>query len=221
VSSGLDIPQVVRNKANAAGATDWLDDLPRMIEQLEQKWAISVGRAYPDPTEAYVAEALLTDGTQAVLKLIVPRDGQSARHEITALELAQGRGCALLFHHDESAGALLMERLGPALHDLGLPIEQRHEILCATVEQLWRPAPGCGLPTGAEKARWLSAHIVATWNELDRPCSEHAVEHALACAESRESAHRDESSVLVHGDAHEWNVLQSSTDGFKLVDPTA
>ena len=41
---------------------------------------------------------------------------------------------------------------------------------------------------------------------------------AVACAERRIAAHDDERAVLVHGDVHQWNVLQAG-DGFKLVDP--
>ena len=54
--------------------------------------------------------------------------------------------------------------------------------------------------------------------ELDRPCSERAVEHALACATRRGDAHRDETAVLVHGDVHQWNALEAGRE-FKLVDP--
>ena len=43
------------------------------------------------------------------------------------------------------------------------------------------------------------------------------VGHALACAARRIAAHDDERAVLVHGDVHQWNVLESA-DGFKLVD---
>jgi streptomycin 6-kinase len=74
------------------------------------------------------------------------------------------------------------------------------------------------LPTGADKARWLADFIATSWDELDRPCSEKAVDHGLACARRREQAHRDERSVVVHGDVHQLNALQSR-DGFKLVDP--
>jgi streptomycin 6-kinase len=44
------------------------------------------------------------------------------------------------------------------------------------------------------------------------------VEHALVSARRRERAHRDEKAVLVHGDVHQLNALQSD-GGFKLVDP--
>ena len=81
-----------------------------------------------------------------------------------------------------------------------------------------RPAPGCGLPSGADKGRWLIDAMTASWAELDRPCSERAVEHALACARRRIAAHDDERAVLVHGDVHQWNAL-ASRDELKLVDP--
>jgi streptomycin 6-kinase len=85
---------------------------------------------------------------------------------------------------------------------------------------VWRPAPGVDLPTGAEKAAWLAGYIATTWEELDRPCSERAVADALACAERRRAAHDDERAVLVHGDVHEWNALQTiDRSSYKLVDP--
>jgi streptomycin 6-kinase len=91
-------------------------------------------------------------------------------------------------------------------------------ILVAAAARIWRPAPECGLPSGAAKALWLSEFIARLWEELDRPCSERAVDDALACASRRGDAHRDETAVLVHGDVHEWNALEAGA-GFKLVDP--
>ena len=245
---------MVRNKALAAGAERWLDDLPGLIASLERDWRITVGRPFPDATEAFVAEAVPSaedgpsaetgllrrwafcgrDGPSAetgpsakavpssVLKLMIPRPGDHARNEITVLRLAGGDGCARLLRADEARGALLLERLGRPLEQLGLPLARRHEILCATAARVWRQAPGCGLPTGADKGRWLTDFITATWLELDRPCSERAVEYALACAARRVAAHDDERAVLVHGDVHQWNVLEAGADvklGFKLVDP--
>ena len=214
----LDVPAVVREKAHAVGATAWLDALPRLVERLEEDWQLTVGRAYPDSTEALVAEVSCADGTPAVLKLIVPRGGDAAAHEITVLRLADGDGCARLLRADVARGALLVERLGRPLYQLELPVERRHEILLAAARRVWGPAPDCGLPTGAEKARALAAFIASRWEELDRPCSRSAVDHALACAGRRGRAHRDDAAVLVHGDVHQWNALEFG-DGFKLVDP--
>jgi len=209
---------VVQEKALAVGAAHWLDELPEIIAGLEHDWSIAVGRPYETSTEAFVAEASLADGTPAVLKLMIPRPGDHARNEITVLKLTAGEGCARLLRDDEARGALLLERLGSSMHDLGLPIGQRHEILAGVAARVWRPAPGAGLPTGAAKGRWLAGYITATWEELGHPCSERAVDYALACAGRRVAAHDDERAVLVHGDVHEWNALRAG-DGFKLVDP--
>jgi streptomycin 6-kinase len=209
---------VVRNKALAAGAGQWLHGLPALVADLERDWSVSVGRAYDDSTEAFVAEATLADGGPAVLKLHIPRPGRHAENEITVLRLSADGGCARLLNADPTRGALLLERLGRPLSELGLPLPERLQILCATAARVWRPAPGCGLPTGAGKARRLAGYIQKTWEELGRPCSERAAAHALACAQSRGAAHDDERAVLVHGDVHQWNALQSP-GGFKLVDP--
>jgi streptomycin 6-kinase len=212
------VPATVRAKAVGAGAARWLDELPALIAALERDWSCVVGRVYADATEAYVADVTVDGGTPAVLKLLVPRAGDAAANEITVLRLAGGDGCARLLRHDQARGALLLERLGPSLYELGLPIRQRHEILTGVARRVWRPAPDCGLPTGAAKGRWLADFIASTWDELDRPCSARAVEHALACASRRIRAHDDERAVLVHGDVHQWNTL-TANGGYKLIDP--
>lgn len=214
----VNVPAVVREKALAVGAAAWLDGLPELIRAIEDDWDISVGQPYRGSTEAFVAEAACGDGTPVVLKLLVPRDRVAAAHEATVLRLADGEGCPRLLAEDVARGALLLERLGRSLYELRLPFERRHEILLSAAVRIWRPAPDCGLPTGAAKARWLAEFITTMWEELDRPCSEHAVDHALRCATRRGKAHRDETAVLVHGDVHQWNALEAA-GGFKLVDP--
>ncbi|MDH3687049.1 MAG: aminoglycoside phosphotransferase family protein [Myxococcales bacterium] len=212
------VPEVVRNKAIAAGAESWLTELPRLVADLERAWSISVGRSFSDATEAFVAEATRHDGTAAVLKLLIPREGDAARDEITVLRLANGSGCARLLRADEARSALLLERLGPSLFELALPLERRHEILSTAAALLWRPAPECGLRTGAAKGEWLIEFASRLWDELGRPCSERAIDYARSCARNRIRAHDDERAVLVHGDVHQWNALESA-GGFKLIDP--
>jgi len=212
------VPAVVRNKAEASGVAPWLAALGDLVAGLERDWSIRVGAAYQDATEAYVARATLADGTPAVLKLMIPRPGEHARREITVLRLVGGQGCVRLLRADEARGALLLERLGRSLSGLALSLQDRLEILVNATEQVWRPAAGCGLPTGADQARKLAGYIAAAWAELGRPCSARAVDHALACAARRLAAHDDERAVLVHGDVHQWNALRDDS-GFKLVDP--
>ena len=142
----IEVPPVVRNKALAAGAERWLADLPELIAELEREWSLEVGPTYDGGTEAFVAEAALDDGSPAVLKLLIAREGDDARNEITVLHLAGGDGCPRLLRADAARGALLLERLGRSLCELALPIERRHEILCvaaASVSGAPRPIAGC------------------------------------------------------------------------------
>ncbi len=114
------MPTVARRKALTVGAGRWIDDLPMLVQSLEREWTMTVGSAYGDATEAFVARATLRDGTPAVLKLVIPRSGEAAHHEITVLRLAGGEGCVRLLRSDARRGALLLERLGRSLHDLAL-----------------------------------------------------------------------------------------------------
>ena len=214
----INIPLVLRNHAVAAGAERWLRDLPALVNHLEEQWDITVGRPLAGATEAYVAEVATGAGQPAVLKILVPLSGTRARHEITALRLADGQGCVALLRDDPGLGALLLEWLGPSLFELGVPIVRRQEILCDTAARVWRPASDHGLPTGADRARRLAAWVTESWERLNHPCSERAIEDALGCARRRATAHDDERAVLVHGDLHQLNALQAGA-GFKLIDP--
>jgi streptomycin 6-kinase len=222
VREDLWIPPAVEAKARRFGADSWLAGLRDLIAGLERDWSITVGFPFSDATEAYVAEATRADRELVTVKLMIPRPGDQLANEVTALRLARGAGLVELLDADESRGAMLLERLGPNIAGYELPLEYRLKIFTWLATSVWRPAPGCGLPTGADKGRWLIEFITRMWPELDRPCSEAAVEHALACAERRIAAHDDERAVLVHGDIHQWNTLRVDDDprtGFKLVDP--
>ncbi|WP_205706797.1 aminoglycoside phosphotransferase family protein [Kineococcus vitellinus] len=212
------ISQVLHDHAVAAGAERWLDELPRLLAHLERQWDITVAHPLTGATEAYVAEATTVAGRPVVLKVLMPLRGGGTRHEITALRLADGQGTVALLRDDPEVGALLLERLGPPLFELGLPTARRHDILCDTAARVWRPAAGCGLPTGADRARQLAALVTTSWEDLDRPCSLRAIEYALSCARRRAAGHDDERAVLVHGDVHQLNALQAGAQ-FKLVDP--
>lgn len=210
----------MRAKALEAGAQAWLAALPGLITELAGRWALRLGSAFADATEAYVVEATLLDGRPAVLKLHVPHRGDAAAHEITVLRLAAGQGCARLLDSDVTRGALLVERLGPAMSGLGIPQPRRLEMLCDLAAAVWRrPGTDLPLPTGAIKAGQLAASIRRRWPELGEPCSRRAVDHALAALDSRRRAYDPARAVLQHGDVHQWNALRTDDGGFRLVDP--
>jgi streptomycin 6-kinase len=213
-----ELPPAAYNKARAVGADAWLAQLPEILHELEQSWEIQIGAPYADATEAFVARATTADGGPAVVKVLIPSEGTAAAREIEVLRRTDGDGCVRLLRDDVTRGALLLERLGRSLSELGWPVERRLDVLCSAASCVWRPAPESGLPSGADEARRLTEFITTKWVQLDRPCSERALDHALVCASRRLAAHRDERAVLVHGDVHQWNALEAA-DGFKLVDP--
>ena len=222
------VPDPVRTKAEQLGAGWWVDELPMFAAEVTTRWGCTVRRWMTDGTEAVVAEVERTDGSAAVLKLPIPRAEPLARNEILVLRAAAGEGCARLIRADPDLGrgrsAILMELLGPAMVDCGLPIGRRHRILVDAAARLWRPPDDDllgTLPDGRTKAEGLATYITEMWETLGRPCSERAVAHALACARSRAAAHDPDRAVVVHGDVHQWNALRDPArpDRFKLVDP--
>jgi streptomycin 6-kinase len=202
-----DLPATVRARARDAGASAWLENLPELAAALASEWGLRLGAPFRDATEAYVVEATRRDGTPAVLKVLIPRRGIRSDHEIAFLEAAAGDGCCRLLAHDAARGALLVERLGPAMSDLS----------CRS-RAASRSSPPCprgvashhgGSRTGAARAERMSRYISAKWTELGEPCTREAVEQALAAAESRRRAHTPDRAVLVHGDIHQWNALRA------------
>jgi streptomycin 6-kinase len=222
-SDPLEIPEKVRRNAALMGDTGraWLADLPQQIVELESRWAIKIGQPVRRGSEAFVAEARTSDGLDVIVKIVVPGT-DPARQELRILRTARGAGYAKLIHSDEVNNAMLLEKLGPPLHEFHFPEDRQIQIICATLRDAWMPPfEGHPFATGADKAVELSHIVSSHWNSLGRPCSERAIELALLYAEKRRRAFDPARSVLVHGDAHEWNTLRApgSATGFKFVDP--
>jgi streptomycin 6-kinase len=223
-NASIDIPDKVRRTALARGEDGlaWLSALGCLVAELEREWNLSVGRTFSGGTEAFVAEAVMVDGRQGVLKIAIPGLDPSGR-ELRTLLAANGRGYVQVLRHDAARGVMLLERLGPQLHELDLPLDRQIEIICATLQDAWRPLPeGLKLMSGAERARHLAAFIEASWPALGNPCSERAIDKAFCFAEVRREAFDPEHAVLAHGDAHAWNTLLvpgGDQRTFKFVDP--
>lgn len=216
----LDVPGEVRNKVLAEGNAAWLEELPSVVESLARDWVLTVGATLRGGHAAFVAEVSLADGTAAVLKIGVPGTRRELGFETAALLLAGGRGCASLLRHDVSRGALLLERLGPALYDIVADPATRHDMLCDCAARLWRPVSAdIDLPSGADLARRYAELLPRLWEDTGRPCSRATVEDAAACLDSRRRAHDERHAVLVHGDVHDLNALQAADGTFKLIDP--
>jgi streptomycin 6-kinase len=223
-AAALQIPDRVRRKAVAVGEAGvaWLAGLDGLVRDLATEWHLSIGRTLSGGTESFVAKTRTAEGQDAVLKIAIPGLDPTAS-ELRTLLAARGRGYARVFRHDAARGAMLLERLGCQLNELGLPIDAQIEAICVTLLEAWTPLPeGARFMTGAEKARSLADFIEMAWRDLGEPCSARTIEMACSFADVRRRAFDPQTAVLAHGDAHAWNTLVARGDGprrFKFVDP--
>jgi streptomycin 6-kinase len=158
MTRSLDVPELVQQRAIANGAAGrrWLADLPELVRALAEKWGLTLGQSLRGGTASFVAAATDGAGRPRVLKVAMPLDMQeieSFRHSVLVHQLADGRGCARLYDHDDSAPAMLLERLGPNLADLALPLPRLLETIVTTLCGFWRPIDDrCALPSAVDKA---------------------------------------------------------------------
>ncbi len=214
-------PEAVQLRAKSQGAVaqHWLQQLPTTIQDLCDKWDLTVGTALDGGTESIVLPATRTDGTLAILKIGMPNVCNVA-NEALILELANGQGYAKLYALESDHNAMLIERLGPQLAAANLSIDAQIHTICTTLQAAWHPLTNShGFMTGAEKAQWLATFIETTWRELGRPCSKPVIATALDFCAQRITAHATADCVLVHGDAHEHNTLTADENTYKFVDP--
>jgi streptomycin 6-kinase len=221
----VDISAEVRRKVEALGdkGRRWVEDLPETVRRLEQMWNIAVRASFAGGSVAYVAGATTADDTPVVLKLAMPdglRGNGDWRRELDAVRLGQGRGYVGLLAFDVDVRAMLLERLGPPIADLGLSIEEQISDIATTVSLGWqRPADTAAWRTGFEQAVFLGRCIDEWWQSLDEPCPRIVIETALDCVRRRADAFDLSTAVMIHGDAHSWNVLDCPAGGYRLIDP--
>lgn len=219
----LQIPEIVRARALLRGEEGrrWLDDLPARIASLAHDWDLDAGGVLAGGTDALVVSCRTRDRHEVVLKVMMPGLAPG-NDQVRALLAFGGRGYVTVLRHDPDRNAILMEKLGPQLSELGLPVSAQIEAICATLRQTWSAAPDAGgFMTGAEKADSLATFIAELWREFEGVCSQRAVDLAYDFAALRRKAFDPDTCVLAHGDAHAANTLAVPGDEghFKFIDP--
>ncbi|WP_157911766.1 aminoglycoside phosphotransferase family protein [Alteribacter populi] len=221
------VSKFVQQKAKSLGyeGEKWLYHLKDTIYDLEQRWGIRIEKTLEGGSEAFVAEVSAHDGGNAILKLVMPQmEGNSVlEQEVEALRIVNGDGYVRLINEDMNQRALLLERLGKPLHQLGYSTKEEIKIICSTLKQSWKPIQQSHhLQSIHDLIEWFTNFIPALWKDLGKPCSKELIDQSLTFLESRLTNIDLKKAVLVHGDAHSGNILQNPTEPqplFKLIDP--
>ncbi|MFP2907095.1 aminoglycoside phosphotransferase family protein [Pyxidicoccus sp. 3LFB2] len=224
MASLLDIPDVVRRRALAKGAEGqaWLQALPSQVDSIARQWGLTLSGVMQGGTEAVVVAATTQEGEEAVLKVVMPGLEHSAR-ELQTLLYANGRGYVRVLRHDSAHCALLLEKLGPQLSELGLAPAVQIEHLCQTLLEAWRDIPDATpFQSGAQKAESLALFIEDLQARAATPWPRDIIDTALRFAHARHAAFTPRHAVLSHGDCHSQNTLLVPGEDprrFKFIDP--
>lgn len=215
------LPGPARRRAEAQGRAgrDWLEALPARVEEVARRWRLDLDTVLDGGSESLAVAAVCADGRRAVLKMAPPW-ADVAGPQTRILQAAQGRGYAELYAVDATLGALLIERLGRRLDQMGWTPDAEMAALCAVFREAWtvRVDPA-GLMDGRAKAQSLIAFIEATAAALDHPLSAAVISQARAYAEDRAVSHDAARAVIAHGDGHAANALQGEDGVFRFIDP--
>jgi streptomycin 6-kinase len=195
-------------------ALPWLADVQRLIDELSERWELSIGEPLPGGVIGYTVGAVRGGATPVVLKISYP-DGWFAE-ETAALVHWDGNGAIELIDHDPR-GAQLLERAEPGTSLLEMADEDAALGLAADqLERLWIPDPGGITSLASEVARWAST-MAARHDEQGPPFERALVHEAVGLI--RDLSPRQHEQVLLHGDLHLGNVLAAEREPWLVIDP--
>lgn len=195
------------------GGAEWLRRLPGLLETYAERWNLRLGVPF-GLSFNYVVEAWREDGSEAVLKLGVPRP--DFRYELWALESYAGRGAVRLLESDPEGFAMLLKRVRPG----GLltrlePGDEASYIMAGLMRKLHQAPVRHNFPHVAD----LGEELLGAYRQNDPrlariPCS--LLDEALAVYPDLLAS--SPAPVLLHGDLHHFNILEGES-GWVAIDP--
>ena len=215
------VPEEMKRATTAmrgmAGA-EWLDRLPALITEIEERWSLEIGPPFPGIWATWVAPARLADdGVRAILKLSFPGDEEFGT-QVAALRLFDGRGISRLLRLDLDLGATLIERCEPGAPLLVVEDDEEATIIAAGVmEKLWRPVPERHpFPLVSDWARGFE-RLRRRYAGGTGPMPAALVERAEALFADLVPTQAE--PRLLHGDLHHENILSARREPWLAIDP--
>jgi streptomycin 6-kinase len=192
----------------------WLDRLPKFVEELQDRWALSLGEPWiSEASCSWAAPVVRSDGTRAVLKLGMPH--MEADHEIDGLRFWDGDPTVQLLEADSDLHAMVLERCEPGTSLSDVPDGESDVVLAHLLRRMWRrpPAPHPFRPLSLMLACWADETLAARAKWRDPGL----VQAGLRLFEDLSGGSSDH--VLLATDLHAGNVLRASRAPWLVIDP--
>ncbi len=194
----------------------WLNRLPTILADCEQRWHITIAAPFANLTFHYVAPARRHDGTPVVIKACSPTS--EFIQEVEALQLFAGSGVVRLLEHNLETEVMLLERLQPGTLLRSLADDEKATSIAAGVmRELWRPAPAIHpFPTVADWSKGF-ARLRQFYQGGNGPFPADLLaeaEYLFATLSASMS-----NPVLLHGDLHHDNILAAERAPWLAIDP--
>lgn len=206
-----------RNATDLCGeiGEQWLNDLPRIIAEIESNWSLKTGEPFRNLSYNFVAPCVYNDGGEAVLKIALPLNNPEIFNEAEYLRLANGDNAVQLLNADESRRAILLEHLAPGknLKEIFRGDEsQTTEVMIKILRRLIKKTP-----------KDFGFRQLDEWfNNFFRkaPQTNFPVKFQTKAREFYERlSSAPENQFLIHGDLHHENILSATREPFLAIDP--
>jgi streptomycin 6-kinase len=192
----------------------WLENLPRIIGEIEENWSLKISAPFPNLSYHYVAPCTLAGKSEAVVKIGFPGEAAYIRNELKILEFLNGRAVNRLLRFDEKRFAFLLEKLSPGenLKTVCAGNDQKAvEIAIEVMRAFWQKPPAN--PDFPRLENWFDDFKKAEKTPFDF----NHLAKARRFFEELNSAHAPK--MLLHGDFHHENILSTEREPFLAIDP--
>jgi len=220
------LPNLVTKKLNILpNAAQLLQNLNQTIHILENRKKLKLLKCLEGGTSAFLATAITKEKVEIIVKIPLNEVeyGLEFEKELKALEKVNGNGYVKLLAYDKDLKVAFLEQLGKPLGDFGYPIYRQIEIICQALKKSWIPLKESDqFPSITGIADWFHNYIKETWQIENQPFSIELLELTNKFIQQRKADFNPKKACLVHGDAHNFNILQDqslSEESFKLIDP--
>ncbi|WII73578.1 aminoglycoside phosphotransferase family protein [Bdellovibrio sp. 22V] len=194
-----------------ADGESWLKNLPQQLKELASQWDFELEQVHPYLTYGFVGFIKFSSGKEAVLKMSPPLGPLS--REVEWLKIHSGIAPEVFLYSTEYS-ALAMERLQPGYTVKRLVIEGQDELATRTLARAIRQLNRKN--TASVLLFQPLSQLSAAYKELEGRLDKYLVDKAKGLFKELTAPGGEE--VLLHGDLHHDNVLQSE-DAWKVIDP--